>query len=248
MWKYAAVATAAALVMAAGGCEDRTNRTTTTGRVGGETTTTRETTTTTEREGMLGTTTPQAGTPAAQPDTMFLREASSINKAEVELGKLALEHSQNPDVRAFAEMMAKHHDEADKRLREIADRIKVEYPGEIQPQHKVVSDRLKDLRGSEFDREFARAMVEGHQQAIQLFEREAQQGQNQDVKSYAQQTLPTLQQHLEHARELQKMVAGGVTGEEPGGTPPGEPPAQPSQPEPDPDPASPPASQPSLPG
>jgi putative membrane protein len=47
-------------------------------------------------------------------------------------------------------------------------------------------------------------MVAGHQKAIAAYQKEANDGQNADIKAYANQTLPALQKHLEQARDLEK--------------------------------------------
>ena len=97
-----------------------------------------------------------------------------------------------------------------------------------------MKDRLQGLNGPQFDQEFCKAMVDGHQQAIDLFQKETTDGQNPDLKSYAQTTLPTLRQHLDHARELQKKIASGSQdqNQRPGMNPEQQPQQPPEQPPP----------------
>jgi len=226
MWKQAAMA--AALIALAGGCEDRTTKTTTSSRVTGNGTDTTYKQTDT-------TTTPSTPV-AAQPDTEFLRKASSVNTLEVDVSKLALERSQNTDVRAFAEMLGKDHGDAGDRLKDVVDRMKVEFPKDLLPEHKTIEDRLTTLNGSAFDQEFVKVMIDGHQQAIDLFQQEANSGQNDQLKAYAQSMLPSLKMHLEQARDVLKKLGTG-SGEmtppgqdNPPGTPPNTPPSEPSSP------------------
>lgn len=236
MWKQAAVA--AALVALAGGCEDRNARTPTSGRVYND----RTSTTTAPSTGTTITTETTATATLAQTDAEFLRKAASINSAEVELGNLARERSQNQDVKMFCDMLIKDHTDSGNRLKDIADRNKGDFPAEVLPEHKAVKDQLQSLSGPQFDLEFCKAMVDGHQQAIDLFQKEASDGQNADLKSYAQTTLPTLRQHLDHARELQRKVsAGGQDQTQQPGMNPDQPPAQPQQP-PEQPPSPPPSS------
>jgi putative membrane protein len=63
------------------------------------------------------------------------------------------------------------------------------------------------LKGAAFDRRYAREMVAGHTKAITEYKRAAQDAQNADIKAYATQTLPTLEKHLQAAKDLAKPAA-----------------------------------------
>src|SRR5438874_1575899 len=60
------------------------------------------------------------------------------------------------------------------------------------------------LKGPAFDHRFVQETVTGHTKATPEYQKEANNGQNADIKAYANQALPTLQKHLEQARDLQK--------------------------------------------
>ena len=66
----------------------------------------------------------------------------------------------------------------------------------------VNSMAIASKNGTEFDREYARMMVEDHQKDIAAFEREASSGSDPDVKAFAMETLPTLRAHLQAAQTL----------------------------------------------
>jgi putative membrane protein len=52
-------------------------------------------------------------------------------------------------------------------------------------------------------------MVMGHEEAVSLFEKQAKNGKDGDLKAFAEKTLPTLKEHLKMAKE----VAGKVGAE-----------------------------------
>jgi predicted outer membrane protein len=75
---------------------------------------------------------------------------------------------------------------------------------------------LSKLQGAEFDREYVTAMVHGHEEVPTPADRPAgaaavgttgTPATEQAVTQWATKTLPTVQQHLERARDLQKKVA-----------------------------------------
>ena len=61
-------------------------------------------------------------------------------------------------------------------------------------------DKLAQLSGDAFDKEFAKDMVEGHKKVIKEFEEQA--NGSGDVANFAKETLPTLQKHLETVQSL----------------------------------------------
>lgn len=55
---------------------------------------------------------------------------------------------------------------------------------------------LKNTDPKDFDRMYVHMMVPGHRSTVQLFEKYALTGKDPDVRAFAQQTLPTLKEHL----------------------------------------------------
>jgi putative membrane protein len=58
------------------------------------------------------------------------------------------------------------------------------------------------LTGDTYDKSYIKGQIKAHHEAIALFKKEIAGGQDADAKSFAQQTLPTLQQHLKAARDI----------------------------------------------
>ena len=68
-------------------------------------------------------------------------------------------------------------------------------------KQKADYDRISKLSGEQFDREFAKMMVEDHKKDIREFETEAKK-KTDPVAEFANETLPTLRKHLEMAQSL----------------------------------------------
>lgn len=129
----------------------------------------------------------------------FLREAMEGNVAEVALAEVAEQKSQNPDVKQFAQMIRKDHQEANRQLQPIAQAHGVSMPQSLDSKHQKKRDHFQSLSGSEFDKEYATDMLKDHQKDISRYEKAAQELKETDVQQYAQATLPKLRQHLQHA-------------------------------------------------
>lgn len=139
---------------------------------------------------------------AAQGEN-FVDEASAKGLAEIETAKLALEKGTAEDVKAFAQKMIDDHTMANQKLAEIAgqnDDLQLSDEATLMDKAKAMILKLRD--GESFDQAYANNQVVAHEQTIELFRNYAEQGENADLKAFAQSTLPKLEEHLEHAKQL----------------------------------------------
>jgi putative membrane protein len=150
-------------------------------------------------------------TAPAKSDTTFLTEAIQINLAEISVGDLAQQKGGSDDVKSFGKMLVDDHTASNAKATSLAQANGVTPPTEPSAADKKKHDELEKLSGAEFDREFAKAMVKGHEEAIAKFEA-ASKG-NDDVAKFAQETLPTLQKHLKTAQSIasSKSTESGAT-------------------------------------
>ena len=138
---------------------------------------------------------------AAQDDD-FAEDASAKGVAEVQAGKLALEKGTSADIKSFAEMMVKDHTVANKQLADIAAAKKIEVSDEAALMDKAKA-MILELRGAKsFDQAYANNQVKAHQQTIELFEEQAKDGKDAELKAFAAATLPKLKAHLVQAEKL----------------------------------------------
>ena len=64
--------------------------------------------------------------------------------------------------------------------------------------------KLNKKSGATFNNEYCEKMVEGHKEAIELFERASLECADLDVREWASSTLPTLRVNLVYAISCQK--------------------------------------------
>lgn len=139
-------------------------------------------------------------------DKKFATETAQGGLAEVELGKLAIQKGQSDKVKQFGQRMIDDHSSANTQLKSIAQKNNITLPTDINAKDQALKDKLSGLSGSDFDRTYITAMVKDHQKDIGEFQREASNGSNADLKGFAAQTLPTLQEHLRMAKEAEQTV------------------------------------------
>ena len=138
----------------------------------------------------------------APEDASFVHEAAQAGLAEVKMCNLAMQNAQDQNVKTFAQKLASDHTAANQQLQQIAAQKGMQLPSVMDAKEMLTLKRLSSLSGTEFDRVFAQDAVKAHEQAVKLFQQEAQSGQDPDLKAFAQKTLPTLREHLAMARQM----------------------------------------------
>lgn len=145
---------------------------------------------------------------AATDNDDFVEDASAKGVAEVEAGKLAQEKGSAADVKSFADMMIKDHTAANAKLKSIADAKKLKVSDDAQLMDKAKSMILELRSSKSFDQAYANNQVKAHEATIKIFEDEAANGKDPELKAFAAETLPKLKEHLAHAQALAKAHGG----------------------------------------
>src|ERR1700749_1698404 len=121
-----------------------------------------------------------AANPLAQQDKDFVQPASMASSTEIDAAKLAMKNSEDKDVKSFAHHMMLDHTKLTVQLKMAAPH------GVTVPKDNsdtTVLDSLKGLQGKDFDRAYIKSVgVEGHQKAVEAFQKEADSGQNADLR------------------------------------------------------------------
>jgi putative membrane protein len=143
---------------------------------------------------------PSAGT--AMADIKFMKEAAEGGMAEVALGQLAAEKASNSEVKKFGQRMVDDHSKANDKLKQLASQKNVALPENLSAKDKATKATLEKLSGEQFDQAYMKDMVKDHKKDVSDFRRESKSAQDPDVKKFAAQTLPTLEEHLKQAESV----------------------------------------------
>ncbi|MBS1797441.1 MAG: DUF4142 domain-containing protein [Acidobacteria bacterium] len=149
---------------------------------------------------------PSPANDAKNPDSAFLTEAAQGGMAEVMLGRLAASKAQNPDVKKFGQRMVDDHTKANNELKELAVKKNFTLPTDVNAKQKSLMDKLEGLSGADFDKAYVDAMVDDHEEDVDDFKDEAENGKDADVKAWAAKTVPTLQSHLDMIKGIQSKI------------------------------------------
>jgi len=140
-------------------------------------------------------------------DIAFAIHAAQGGLAEMKLGRLAAERGSSPDVKAFGQHMVDDHTQANERLKAVAHTEGMTLPTDVNGQQQAMYDRLSKLSGAEFDLSYVKGMVVDHKEHVKEFGKEAERGTDEEIKAFASQTLPLLQDHLDRIQSIQVNIS-----------------------------------------
>jgi putative membrane protein len=121
---------------------------------------------------------------AASAETKaFLLKVHSINQAEIKAGGLAQKQASNQDIKDFGKNVKK-----------------------MEADHNDLVKKLSKLNGTNFDKEYTKAMHQGHGDAAEMLRKAKNDLTDPDAKALAGTLLPTVENHLDRATELDKVA------------------------------------------
>jgi putative membrane protein len=142
-----------------------------------------------------------ARTPLPPVDQAFVQVASDANAFEVDSSRLALERSQDAEVRTLAQRLIVDHTAQQRALAARAQAAGLAVPTGPGPLVQALLERLRATpAGADFDWLYLGLQTDAHLQAIAAFLDEAAHGRVAAVRSLARGALGALSAHYEFAK------------------------------------------------
>src|SRR4051794_3519271 len=134
----------------------------------------------------------------------YMAQAGSADQFEIQSGQLALQASQNPAIRNFGNMIVADHTRSTQMVVSAAQSAGLTPPPPaLLPAQQAMLDQLRSAgSGPSFDMAFQQAQISAHQQALQLHQNYAAQGDVPALRTVAGQIVPVVQMHLQQAQAL----------------------------------------------
>lgn len=138
----------------------------------------------------------------------YMQMAASSDQFEIQSGQLALQMSQNPAVRDFANMLIQHHQQTSAAMLTAAQSVGLPPPAPAMTgRHAQMLANLRNAGPGMFDVAFRDAQIAAHQEALMLHQNYASGGDVPALRAVAGQAVPIIQQHLNTAQSLQVTAA-----------------------------------------
>ena len=163
-------------------------------------------------------------------DAAIFAMLEKANTAEIELGDLATKNGQATEVRDLGKSFAAAHTQARQKARDLAKKLNItpampdpmkeakdtaaKYPADrgkdMAKSHEASMNKLRGLKGTEFDVAFIAREIEHHTKMLEAVETKfLPAAQNAELKTLLTELKPSLQSHLDQARALEKRLALG---------------------------------------
>ncbi len=140
-------------------------------------------------------------------DNTFVKKAIMGNVSEIDAAKMALQKSQNDQVKQFAQKMIDDHTKMLDDMHTLAMQDNIKYEDKPSPMGQKLAAKLQTLDGSAFDKAYVDGMVKDHKEDVKEFMTEINHGKKQDVKDAASKSLPIIQQHLSMIEGIKKSMS-----------------------------------------
>jgi putative membrane protein len=137
----------------------------------------------------------------------------AVNQLEIDLGKAAEKKATSDNVKSYAKMLVTDHQDADKELTALAKKtgqmIPAEKPADATEKKEMAdtkadATKLKTLKGADFERQYLRMMVQGHEKELANIDTNVAKLENAELVDAIKAKKDVLQKHADEARNLQK--------------------------------------------
>lgn len=143
-----------------------------------------------------------SATPVSEDDANWAVEVANAGMTEVELSKVAKEKATTQRLKDFADMMVNDHGQANDQLKQLAATKNITLPANLSDASQKKLDDLNKKTGKDFDKQYMDDMLSDHKGAVDKFQKASNDLKDPELKSFAEQTLPKIQIHLDSIKAI----------------------------------------------
>jgi putative membrane protein len=140
--------------------------------------------------------------PVDEQDSKFAVNAANAGMTEVEAGNLGKQKATSTAVKEYAAMFVTDHTKANEELKTLAGSKNITLPSMVGDDMQKKLTDLAQKSAKDFDKDFINMAIDAHKDAIDMFEKESNDGKDADIKAFAYKMLPALRAHLDAAKAI----------------------------------------------
>ena len=123
--------------------------------------------------------------------------------SQVDLGKLAQERAQSPEVKKFAELMVEEHSKITTQLKSLGMSEHINLPTSVGRHDADNHREMQKTSGAAFDRGYTHVVFGELEREITEFKQGASATTRPALKDFYERTIPTLEAELQQAKQLE---------------------------------------------
>lgn len=132
----------------------------------------------------------------------YVSNAAEGDMYEIQAAEIALERTQNADIRALAQMIRDDHTAASQAMAPLAQAAGQTIPTELDERRQGLLDNLRGADMNEFDRVWLEQQVAAHNEAITLHEGFSDNEDHPELAAHAGSVVEPVRRHLERVEAL----------------------------------------------
>lgn len=138
---------------------------------------------------------------AGEKDAQAVVDAYSASMFEMNVSDSVKMYTKNEAVRSLASEMSNAHAEMDNDIRQLASKKTISLPSALTGDQV---DKINSLKAKkDMDKQYVKDLVSAHKDAIDLFQKSADNASDADIKAWFTHALPELRKHLDMAMSLE---------------------------------------------
>ena len=149
-----------------------------------------------------------AATMGANMVSAYVPNAAMGDMYEVQAADIALERSQNAQVKELAQMIKTDHTAAATALKAAAGQSAPDtaLPADLDQRRKGLIDNLRSAAAADFDKTYVDQQVAAHEEAVTLHRGFSDNSDAPALAEHARTVLPKIEAHLARAKHLQSSL------------------------------------------
>lgn len=142
----------------------------------------------------------------SKSDVKYVTESAQGFMSELKLGALAQERAGDERVKEFGKQMVTDHGKDLEELKRIAAQKQVQLPQTMNEEQLEEANKLSNLSGKEFDREYVKYEVKDHGKDIKDQKKEMKKTADPELKQFAGKELETVTGHKQKIDALKAQI------------------------------------------
>jgi putative membrane protein len=136
----------------------------------------------------------------------FLLSAADGGMAEVKLAELAKQKAAHAKVKGRGDMVSADQHRVNEEVKKLASERTVSLPATVGNDNQKDIDAMATKTGKDFDKAYVGYMIKDQEEDIALLKRTIDKVHDADVPTFANNTLPKLQEQLDLFKTVQKII------------------------------------------
>ena len=142
----------------------------------------------------------------SKQDKEFAEYALNANITDLKFSEMAMNKGFSPEVKELAQHILTDQKNADDLLKKITAGKSIFTPTILDEEHQNNFTKLSDKEGEAFDKAYTECMLKSHKKTIDIYEKETKKGENTELRAFATNTLPSLNNYKNLADQTCKKL------------------------------------------